>query len=81
MTKTWDFLRGVVPDFQLPDETFSEMKPQAAAPAAEREARPNESPAPGPERSKGLRFATSTHSVVCVQSHTHPVNRNYTLHV
>lgn len=71
MTKTWDFLRDIIPEFQHPNETLSEMKPQAAAPAAERETRVNESPAPEPERSKGLNYATSSHSVVCVHSHTH----------
>lgn len=69
MTKTWDFLRDIIPEFQHPDETLSEMKPQVAAPAAEREPRLNESP--GPERSKGLSYATARHSVVCVHSHTY----------
>lgn len=71
MTKTWDFLRGIIPEFQHPDETLPEMKPQAAAPAAEREPRLNESSAPGPERSKGLSYARFRDSVECVHSHKH----------
>lgn len=59
VTKTWDFLRDIIPEFQHPNETLSVMKPQAAAPA-EREPRVNESPAPEPERSKG-----SAEIVVC----------------
>ncbi|XP_056873061.1 androglobin isoform X5 [Takifugu flavidus] len=58
--ETWDFLRGSVPEFQHPDERLSEMKPPAAAPAAEREPGFNKSPLPGPERSKG-----SAEIVVC----------------
>lgn len=68
--KTWDFLQDRIPKLEHPDETLSEMKPQAAAPATQRERMLPESQAPGPERSKGLTYATATHRVVGVQSHT-----------
>lgn len=77
MKKTWDFLQVSIPEFQHSDESLSEMKPQAEPPAAEREARLNESPLPGPERSKGLSYA-SQEKCVCTVTH---INLNYTLHI
>lgn len=83
MKETWDFLRGSVPEFQHPDERLSEMKPPAAAPAAEGEPGFNKSPLPGPERSKGPSSTTDRHCVcVCVVSlsHTHIHTHNSQLH-
>lgn len=52
--KTWDFLKGSIPEFKHPDEGSSGMKP--ANSAAGRQPRLNKKPLPGLANSKGLRF-------------------------
>lgn len=69
MKKTWDFLRGSIPEFQHSDESLPEMKPQAAAPAADGEPGLDESTRPGPEKTKGLSYATARQAVLCVHRH------------
>lgn len=52
MKKSWDFLRGSIPEFKHPDESLSGNKPRAA----ERDPGLNKSPGPGPRKRKGLRY-------------------------
>lgn len=80
MKKTWDFLRGSVPEFQHLDESLPEMEPQAAAPAADGEPRLDESTLLGPEKTKGLTYATARQAVLCVHSHAYTHSHKSQLH-
>lgn len=61
MKKTWDFLQGSIPEFKHPEECLSENKNHSQA--AERDPRPNEDPAPDPEKRKDLSYERQI--VVC----------------
>lgn len=75
MGKTWDFLQDTVPIFTHPDEGLPEEKPQIGDRAGRRASSCNdgESKPPEPAESKGLSYATLTHT----QTHEHRKAHSY----